>query len=753
MNPWRARLLAAAPRRRSLAILVAALLPCGVALANNDTFEDDLLGDLAKPLAPLALSADGRTRVHVDDHRVLHRVSLADPAHDQAFQLPAPVRAVAASRTAQKVALRTDAGCVGLVDFGADDAHPVLRWWRASFPGERHPAPAGWPAWVDEAPAACAPPDGVAVSMSWPALALSPDGRLLATDRDVVDTQTDRLLASLRAPAIRVRFVAGGRRLLAQSLVSSDRDESYNAGLSESIVGVWDLPAGSLSGLRRRRVPELSANVLALDVPAGGRVAWWVDEAWPAGAPPGGASRLTLHRWDLGGCGPAADVAVASLPAGHVRQLVVDPLGRWVATASDAADPAQAGVLRVQSLADGRVLLRRPLADARDGLLATPDGTRLIGLEGGKVNEMPIDVHDLRPAAAGASAPAASAAPDAAEGCVVDGASAASRELARTVHPLVRAWERRWPLSDGGAAEATPSLCPDSASGSGPAFLRADGSFWDDRGALIALVNPDTGADVRVASTPRRPSVCSVTGPGLPAWFNVQGDTLTLRAFDDAANARRVLEQRPGWTASELMALPRAVRVVWRARPGTVKPSPSGESPRDLVVAVYDAAGRRLGQHVQDADGYDFAGDAAQDLWASDVMPPCVDAAGPIVGPDWRLDVFNGFRADDCGPAGAPRVTRLWADIDIRARPGAVFDAAATRVAWGRDGDLAVAQQDDALRVFDVAQRRELGQVALRGAVLKSVAVSASRRLLLVKTLVSSDGQPPSIVLQAWRIP
>lgn len=705
------------------------------------------MDELGKTLAPLALSADGRIRVHVDDHQVLHRVALGASARDQAFQLPFPARAVAASRTARKVALRTDAGCIGLVDFGADGGHPTLSWLRASFPDVRFAAPADSPGWADRAPATCGPGDSAYVALAWPALALSGDGRLLATDRQVVDTQADRIVASLRAPAMRVRFVDDGRRLLAQSIVSSNRDESYNDGLSEAVMGLWDLPAGALSGLTRRRVPELSSNVLAMDVPAGGQVVWWVDEAWPAGAAPNTAPRLTLHRRVLGGCGPATDVAVATLPPGNVRQLVVDPLARWVAIASDATDPSQEGVFLVQALADGHILQRRPLGDADAGLLAAPDGTRLLGLRGGAVTETPVDVRDLRPLAF-APTPAASGA------CVVDGAPASSRELARTLHPLVRAWERRWPQPERASSEAGRPVCTDGEPGSGAIFFRPDGGLWDDRGALIAKLEPESGADAMLLPTPRRAGVCSVTGAGLPAWFNVQGDTLTLRAFDGAASSRRVIEQRPGWAATEITPLPRAIRVVWRARPGTLKPPENGESSRNLVVAVYDAAGRRIAQHVQDADGYDFAGDAAQGLWSPRAMAACTDAAGPIVGAtDWRVDVFDGFRADACGTAGSPAVTHLWTDVDILPRPGERTDASPTRVAWAQDGALAVAQQEDQLRVFDVEQRRELGQVALHGAVVQGAVVSASRRLLVVKTLVVADGQPPSIHVTAWRVP
>jgi hypothetical protein len=66
------------PLRRLLSLLLAAA-PLS-ALASGPTWEEDMLGDFAVRAAPLALSADGRFRLHVDANHVLHRVALADPS-------------------------------------------------------------------------------------------------------------------------------------------------------------------------------------------------------------------------------------------------------------------------------------------------------------------------------------------------------------------------------------------------------------------------------------------------------------------------------------------------------------------------------------------------------------------------------------------------------------------------------------------------------------------------------------------------
>jgi hypothetical protein len=663
--------------------------------------------------------------------------------------LPFAVRAIAASRTGQKVAVRSDPGCIGLVDFGASGSDsPVMRWLEASFP-ESRPGPAADPeAWSDLASPECAPlANNMVSNVRFPSLALSIDGRLLATGEQVIDTESHRLVASLRGGVHRVRFVDGGRQLMAQTVGVSEGYESVPETLSEVGLATWDLPGGALSGLQRRRMDNLTDIAVAVDMQSDG-TAWWIENL---GAP-GDSSheRPVLHHWRPHDCGGHEEKGLALVPdLAWLPQLVVDPKHRWVATVREAA-------LVVQALDDGRVLMRRSLDRPLEGVLATPDGTRLFGLAGyaeeadsvpppaDTLVEIPIDITGLR-------------APEepVAQACDVDGAAAESRSLVRPVHMLSPLWRQVRPVPDvapaDGAGEAGPGelRCEEprlpTAGGRGSAFLRRDGTLWADQGATIAQLDPSSGKVLRSLPTPRGPKICSAVLPDADGFFNVQGDTLTWRPLEAGNGTRRVLDRRPGWTAAEITPLARAVRVVWRA----VKPADDRDTP-SLAVAIHDASGRRVSQWSGDAGAYDNVGDQAMPLYAPAFMPPCRDAAGAIVGAiDWNVDAL-GFRARACGDAGMPSRTMLWTDTSIAPRPGSPRDAEGVGPAWAHDGTIAVGQDGRRLRVFDLEQRRELAQVALDSAV-DGVTVSAASSLVVIETHDRPDDGPSRVVLTAYR--
>ena len=758
---------------RFLLVLLAALVSA-MAQAAGPTSEEELLGAMAGQVVPFTLSADGRTRLSVDAKHVLHRVALADPSQERHVELPFAVRALAASRTGQKVAVRSDPGCVGLVDFGAPGAStpPTLRWLDASFPEQRN-EPARTPEpWSDQAPGSCAPrEDERSGDLGWPTLALSVDGRLIATENQVVDTETQRLVASLRGGPMRLRFIDSGRRLLVQGIVTSSGYESVPDGLSEVNLAVWDLANGSLAGVQRHTMGALSPGALAVDLASDGApVTWAVDEP---DAPPGGHP-IVLHRWDATACGGAAEHATVIAPMSRARlpgwmsidQFVVDPMERWVATFRSVADEERlTSELVVQALADGRVLSRRKLAKQVGGALSTPDGTRLLALAWGpdvpatadglytpgeEVVEFPVDVTGLT----------AVATPAAAGSCGVDGAPAQARNVARPVHVLTPLWRQVFApvaprhLFTGDEPPRSAPACTSSdtfdISGSS-LFFRRDGTLWVDRFSKLAQVDPASGKTLRTAPTPRIPQVCSTVSPAADGFFNIQGDTLTWRPLEAGTAPRRVIDQRPGLTAIELSTVGRAVRVGWVAQAGIVKAS--GEAPtEDFVVALHDASGRRVSQQAQSFGAYDYGGDAAAWLYGDSFMPACADAAGPIVDAvAWQVDVFESLRARACGASGAPARTLMWTDTDIVARPGTPRNFRPRPVAVAQDGAIAVMQDDLRLRVFDIEQRRELGQITWDSGPPHSVAVSAAQSVLVVLNVDMSGKDGAQAVATAYR--
>jgi hypothetical protein len=752
---------------RLLSLLAA--LPFTAALATGPTWEQELLGAMAAKQVPLALSADGRVRLSVDSKHVLHRVALADSHQERHVVLPFAVRALAASRTGQKVALRTDPGCVGLVDFGPPGRAgvPTLRWLEASFP-DKNGEPARTPvAWSEQAPASCAAPEEQSSGdLRWPTLALSVDGRLIATEYEVVDTETHRLVASLRGGPMRIRFIEGGRRLLAQGIVMSSGYESVPDGLSEVNLAAWDLPGGALAGVLRHRMPELSTAVLSADLSSDSPVAWVIEE--PATTPDD--HRLVLHRWDATACGGVADAGMVIAPPPQaatpesmsIDRVVVDPLGRWVATfRSIYSKQTEELELVVQALDDARVLSRRKLDDLAGGPIATPDGTRILALDwsssvpvradgvrapGDVILDFPVDITGLRAVAPPAAAPS----------CGVDGAPAQARDVARPVHVLEPVWRRtfapatppRIASSDDRPSTAPACTLPDTFDrDGGSVFLRRDGTLWADRFATLVQLDPATGKTLRTVPTPRTPQVCSTVSPAADGFFNIQGDTLTWRPLEAGTAPRRVIDQRPGWKAIELSTVDRAVRVGWLRDGSDADPWADGTAD-NFIVAIHDAAGRRVSQQAQSYGGYGFAGDHAEPLYGDAFMPPCADAAGPIVDAvAWQVDVFDSLRARACGAAGKPARTLLWTDTDIVPRPGTPHNARPQPVVVAHDGAIAVTRDDFRLRVFDLEQHRELGQLTVTNGYAGSIAVSAALSLMMVQ--VSTDSQP---VVTAYRL-
>ena len=402
-----------------------------------------------------------------------------------------------------------------------------------------------------------------------------------------------------------------------------------------------------------------------------------------------------LHRWDATACGRGTDAGIALAPSAEatdaawllIDRLVVDPLGRWVATFRRfrQGDDVLQAELVVQALADGRVLWRRKLADPVGGAVAhrrwhsaaglgvqpqIPDAADGVRASGDAVLEFPIDVQGLRTVAPLADAPR----------CGVDGAPPDARNVSRPLHALTPLWQR---VLDPAAprrvgepiANAPACTLPDTFDilGSEDVFFRPDGTLWVDRFSKLAQLDPATGKILRALPTPRSPQVCSVVSPAADGFFNIQGDTLTWRPLEAGSAPRRVIDQRPGWTAIELGAFDRAVRVGWVAREGVVKPAADGNV-EDFVVAFYAANGHRVSQQAQSYASYDYAGDSAARLYASAFMPACADAGGPIVDAAGlagrRLQIPACPRMRRSGRAGAH------APVDGHRHPAAARHAA-----------------------------------------------------------------------------
>jgi len=434
--------------------------------------------------------------------------------------------------------------------------------------------------------------------------------------------------------------------------------------------------------------------------------------------------------------------------------FVVDPYGRWIASARpldaahDAAELAMGArsVLVVQDLASGRQLARVTSQHALAGLAATPAGDRLFALATQPVEPETGDViagwpsvpDDERVVEVALPAVALNATRDVARAwdagvCREPGETPGARAMARADRLLEPLWSRD--LGTAVSHAATSSLpCADAAPDAA-VFRTPDGGLWLDLGAQVARLAPATGALAAGLPTPRSNKVCSVVAPAGTGFLNAGGDTLTWRPLAAATDParRRVVERRPGWTATLLPVRGDVARVAWSA------------PARGIVVADYDAGGKRLRESA--TSEAEFGGDGS-DL-AVATPAPCHDTRGtPLtIGYDWRAGPFGSQRGSTCGPL--PGMARLvwWSGASIA--PRADRSAPLQRAQPAIDGGIAVSADDTQLHVVNLALQREIAQVDLGDGFDGRTWVLASRKLVLLEA-TGGDGHR---WLRAYALP
>ena len=678
---------------------------------------DQAVSAIRAARAPLAVSGDGAWRLHVDSRDVLHRASLADPAHDSATPMPPGVQVLAASGDGRRVVLATNRACVGRVDFGADDSPGVVTWRPIEMSNGTPMRPAAG-AWVAQMPADCG------VHEPAPPVAISQDGRWIATPEVVVDAATNQVIASLPPDdghTLRLQFVDHDTRVLVVRA----------AGAREEDIAVWDLPSKAL--VNHLRTP---VSALPMDVSAA------TGTLFQLRAVDGEPRLADLVQVAPGTCGSEVRRR-ARVDAAAGTSFVVDPFGRWFASvqafdaeaAPDQWNAGQRSELVVRELASGRELARSPSTSMLGGLVALPDGggvlakgTRAIDALTEGIADQLVRI-DLAPAIA--ALPRDAARPYETGYCREPGEAPGARAMARFGRLLAPAWTHDLGADAAAAPAVDTSACPYASAAPVP-FRTADGGLWFDVGTQVLRLDPRTGAVLKALPTPRARNVCSVVTPAGTGFLNATGDTLTWRplAAADDKSRRHVIERRPGWTATLAPARADVVRVLWTS-------AHAGDLPH-LNVTDYDSGGKRT-------SSFDVVDGGADGLaWAlaqtDDAAPACRDVRGlPVaIGYDWRAGPFGTQRGSVCGPL--PGVARLvwWSGTTVAPRPQGVVSLPV--IAPAIDGAMAVVDSDAQLHVVNLALQREVAQIALDDVATGHAWVFANLRLVLVES-ASADGR------------
>ena len=701
--------------------------------------------------APLALSGDGAWRLHVDAHDVLHRVSLADPTRESTTPLPPGVQALAASGDGRRVALSTHRQCTGLVDFGTHDGDVATVTWRP-VQTARDGTPLGPLAgpWVAQMPADCGAHEPA------PPVAISADGRWVATPDVVVDAGTNQVVATLPsddAVPLRLQFIDHDTRLLIARAHLGERPQGA-PDASRLSFSVWDLASKALvNDIDVAGTSLATRAALLVDVSASTGALFFLDER---ARPADHALALTQLAPDTCGAPPRVRARLGDEVG---PSFVVDPYGRWLAWArpldakQDQAewDAGLRSELVVRALGNARVLARTTSRFVLAGVVARPDGRSVFALGSHAIDPATgawVDAATPLPDAdqlvridlgeAIADLPRDAASVPAAGPCREPGEAPGARAQARTEHLLAPVWSH-----DLGTWES-PSAVDGSACHGGSAdrvaFRTADGGFWIDAGDSVERFDLATGAIAATLPTPRKKGVCSIVSPSGAGFFNVTGDTLTWRPLAAATDAarRRVIERRPGWFARLSAVRIDAVRVIWQASDATRAVREATGDFSNIAVADYDDKGKRVREFPMSlADAEDIA--ALDGSEPPDSPPaPCHDANGtPIaIGYDWRAGPFGSRRGLTCGPlAGAARLI-WWSGATIA--PRAPGDATAT-LRSAIDGAIGVVADRAQIHVVNLALQREFAQIDLHGRRTDRAWVLANRRLVVVQS-TDADG-------------
>lgn len=577
---------------RFFCFILCAIGVHSAALAAAPTSEQVMLQNLANARAPLALSADGKWRFHVDARNVLHRESVSDAKLAQTLKLPWPVTGLAVARTGKRLVFSSLSSCIGIVDF--DVAAPKLRWVPSGPATEKHQ--------IDRTLAAPGKPAEHLCETWGDVLAsVSLDGRLLATPSMVYDLNERRIVGSLseRVRPLQMQFVDNDTKLL---LIAANLRGGYESigAPSRLLFSLWKLSDQSL--VRLLPMDDANFEVSQSFFSSYSRqtnAAYWIDTK-PNERTPGGSPQLVLKQQALDTCN-ATSATRFSLPSADWFNLVVDPHGRWIAGvrelgAENNPIDAKRGFVEELLIYDldsrkriGRLLLRQSMR----GLVASNDGSTIYGLTaapeildashvrqnfGGDVIQFSVDLSKVTTpkVAAGAWAQAR---------CSVAGEDADARSIDRERRPLKAIWSQPLTLQDNGCvwAQAANTL------------IMRDDSVWIHRDTELARVDTATGRISARQSIPHKKDACTRPIAAAGGLVRYQGDTLSLTPFDgdQAGLGRRIIDVRPGWKVDHLWVQGRAMIVFWQAKPGTVPRRDDEDSLLDMQVITYDLATMR----------------------------------------------------------------------------------------------------------------------------------------------------------------
>jgi hypothetical protein len=208
------------------------ILFVSAAHATGYTTEEAALSQVRVRAAPLTVSGNGEWVLYLDRNNILHRQHVHDPARTQSLPMPVKTSVLAASASGERVAFVAGIGCIGWVDFSSAGALAAGVHW---MNGMRREAPAPDTGWASV--------PGIFTCNGGDAIALSQDGRLLATPSQLVELDTGKVRVNPLAIAgtvFRLQLVDHDSKLLVAHAILGQFYEGL-ADPSRLHLSVWDL--------------------------------------------------------------------------------------------------------------------------------------------------------------------------------------------------------------------------------------------------------------------------------------------------------------------------------------------------------------------------------------------------------------------------------------------------------------------------------------------------------------------------------
>lgn len=387
---------------RAYSIIVLVLILAHSAPAFADwTNEAQAAMDLAAGYHALVLSEDGRWLVYVDGDGAVHRRNTGGTGQDQVFRLKFPPGALSISRNAKQIAFEDQRGCIGVLRSEGGTTGLQNTWIARN---------SGLPSVDARGSAQCESDDLHPPGAHWllfntdvsgaGAVALSPDGRLLAIDTSpvkIIDLTSGREIYTVPTEFLirHLQFVDDGRKLLLVEAKLGAHEEVASDG-SEMLFLTWDLKRKEpYNFYHTATTDELSQEGFLWSYSERTGDLWAInDNGNPWRTDPTSGKRVLAkikpYPVNLKRCGAPAVARIGLDGNGDLFELAVDPQGRWIAVVQrEYVSNHDAYSLDVYRTVDGSLLKRFALDSAVRSLAPTADGTAIYGTTSGKPIEEP----------------------------------------------------------------------------------------------------------------------------------------------------------------------------------------------------------------------------------------------------------------------------------------------------------------------------------------------------------------------------